>query len=150
MGAGAAIEVGVHESIEGLYRPPSFVKKRKFVVPPQTIISVPVHTAVCRYLGTGTFAPSEVAAQESVTGLYRPPVLTAVPAPPASGAPPQTIISVPVQTAVGYERPAGTPAAVEVGVHESVEGLYRPPVFTLLLDPPQTIISVPVHTAACW
>jgi hypothetical protein len=37
-----------------------------------------------------------------------------------------------------------------VAVHESVLGLYLPPVLKTVLnpeDPPQTIISVPVHTA---
>src|SRR6266480_1572204 len=76
---------------------------------------------------------------------YLPPVLnTLLPLPP-----PQTIISLPVQTAVWLTRPEGAPAVV-VALHVSVLGLYRPPVFALLpSNPPQTIISLPVQTAAC-
>ena len=43
-----------------------------------------------------------VAVQLSATGLYLPPVLKTL-----LLAPPQTIISVPVQTAVWHERPCG-------------------------------------------
>jgi len=57
--------------------------------------------------------------------------------------PPQTIISVPVHTAVCWSRAAGA-LVVLVAVQLSVPGLYRPPVFKTL---PQTIISLPVHTA---
>jgi hypothetical protein len=79
-----------------------------------------------------------VAVQLSVLGLYRPPVLKY---------PPQTIISVPVQTAVWKYRPTGA-LVVLVAVQLSVLGLYLPPVLKLLpLSPPQTIISLPVHTA---
>ena len=47
-------------------------------------------------------------------------------------------------------------SAVEVAVHESVLGLYLPPVLlkvyiqveaSMSVAPPQTIISLPVHTA---
>src|SRR5258707_13491654 len=38
--------VAVQLSVPGLYRPPVF-KKLLLSVPPQTIISLPVHTAVC-------------------------------------------------------------------------------------------------------
>jgi hypothetical protein len=62
--------------------------------------------------------------------------------------PPQTIISVPVQTAVWELLPDGAPAPVEVCLQLSVAGSYRPPVFKYdPSDPPQTIISVPVQTA---
>ena len=68
--------------------------------------------------------------QVSVVGLYRPP--------PNS---PQTIISVPVQTAVSPVVHEGE-LVVEIGCQVSVVGLYRPPP-----NSPQTIISVPVQTA---
>jgi len=75
-------------------------------------------------------------------GLYLPPVFKKLPL-----SPPQTIISLPVHTAVGKNRPAGAPVVL-VAVQLSVLGLYLPPVFKRLgLPPPQTIISLPVHTA---
>ena len=80
-----------------------------------------------------------VAVQLSVMGLYLPPVFTSVPRPP-----PQTIISLPVQTAVCCPRALGA-LVVLVAVQLSVVGLYLPPVLSLV--PPQTIISLPVHTA---
>ena len=58
------------------------------VVPPQTIISLPVQTAVCSYRASGTFNIL-IAIQLSVLGSYRPPV--SVISNPSS-APPQTII----------------------------------------------------------
>src|SRR5262245_34642418 len=73
------------------YLPPVFEP-----VSPQTIISLPVQTAVCSYRTVGALVVL-VAVQLSVLGLYLPPVLK-------GGAPktipPQTIISLPVQTAV--------------------------------------------------
>jgi hypothetical protein len=62
--------------------------------------------------------------------------------------PPQTIISLPVHTAVNATRPAGALIAL-VAVQLSVLGLYLPPLSKSfpLLKPPQTIISLPVHTA---
>ena len=69
-------------------------------LPPQTIISLPVQTAVCPYRAVGALV-TLVAVQLSVPGLYlrpsfkySPPVLILVP--------PQTIISLPVQIAVWY------------------------------------------------
>jgi hypothetical protein len=64
-------------------------------------------------------------------------------------APPQTIISLPVHTAVCAARPEGA-LVVLVGVQLSVVGLYLPPVLRtlgLLSSPAQTTISLPVHTA---
>src|SRR5690242_3589966 len=85
-----------------------------------------------------------VGIQVSVIGLYFAPVFVS---PIPSANPPQTIISLPVHTAVWYILPAGT-SVVLVGVQLSVLGLYLPPVFKKLLPyPPQTIISLPVHTA---
>src|SRR5947209_4401948 len=83
--------VAVQVSVTGLYLPPVF-KSLPFR-PPQIIISRPVHTALCDIRAVG---PLLVATQESVVGLYLPPVLRT---PPAL-VPPQTIISVPFQTAV--------------------------------------------------
>jgi hypothetical protein len=75
-GALAPVEVAVHESDEGSYLPPVFsicelwqncvIEKQR--CPPQTIISVPVHTAEWNHRFTGTFAPVEVAVQLSVAG----------------------------------------------------------------------------------
>ena len=67
----------------------------------------------------------------------------------AVASPPQTIISLPVQTAVWNVRAAGA-LVVLVAVQLSVLGLYLPPVFEIVLPypaPPQTIISLPVQTA---
>ena len=64
-----------------------------------------------------------VAIQLSVLGLYLPPVFK-----PRHGSPPQTIISLPVQTAVCKYRAEGA-LVVLVGVQLSVLGLYLPPVF---------------------
>jgi hypothetical protein len=64
----------------------------KPVVPPQTIIRLPVQTALCRYRPPG--APVvEVGVQLSLAGSYLPPV-------GCSGYPAQTTIELPVQTAV--------------------------------------------------
>jgi hypothetical protein len=84
-----------------------------------------------------------VSVQLSVLGLYLPPVFKKL-----LLNPPQTIISLPVQTAVCPTRPAGA-LLVLVATQLSVLGLYRAPVFNkpLLPDPPQMIISLPVHTA---
>ena len=83
-----------------------------------------------------------VAVQLSVLGLYRPPVLKNV-GPVVT--PPQTIISLPVQTAVCCSRMLGAPVVL-VGAQLSVLGWYLPPVVDSGY-PPQTSISLPVHTA---
>jgi hypothetical protein len=75
---------------------------------------------------------------------YLPPVFKHLPP-----RPPQTNISLPVQTAVCEVRPSGA-LVVLVCVRLSVPGLYFPPVFKspeAKSDPPQTIISLPVHPA---
>ena len=84
-----------------------------------------------------------VAAQLSLAGLYLPPVFESPLIPP-----PQTIISLPVQTAVWLDRAEGA-LVVLVAVQLSVLGLYLPPVpkEQLPSSPPQTIISLPVQTA---
>jgi disulfide bond formation protein DsbB len=94
-----------------------------------------------------------VAVQLFVLGLYRPPVLKTVKMPLN---PPQTIISLPVQTAAWNSRATGA-LVVLVAVQVFVLGLYRPPVLktpvtpsppkTMNPSPPQTIISLPVQTA---
>ena len=75
---------------------------------------------------------------------YLPPLFKSLPLP----APPQTIIWLPVHTAVWNSRPAGAPVVL-VAAQLSVPGLYLPPVLKSLLElyPPQTIISLPVQTA---
>jgi hypothetical protein len=85
-----------------------------------------------------------VAVQLSVAGSYLPPLFRAVEA----TAPPQTIISLPVHTAVWKSRTSGA-FVVLVAVQLSVFGSYLPPVFKIWLPsyPPQTTISLSVHTA---
>src|SRR6267154_3292095 len=70
------------------YLPPVSLKPG---FPPQTIISLPVQTAVCWSRASGALAVL-VAVQLLVVGLYLLPVLR----PPRSTNPPQTIISPPV------------------------------------------------------
>ena len=85
-----------------------------------------------------------VAVQLSVLGSYLPPVFKTLLEPN----PPQTTISLPVQTAVCCSRASGALVMV-VAVQLSVLGLYLPPVFKLSVPfhPPQTIISLSVQTA---
>jgi hypothetical protein len=71
--------------------------------PPQTIISLPVQTAVWKFRASGALVVL-VVVQVSVLGLYLPPLFKALPLPN----PPQTIISLPVQTAVCKARASGT------------------------------------------
>ena len=87
-----------------------------------------------------------VIVQVSVLGLYLPPVSKAL----TPSKPPQTIISLPVQTAVWRARAVGVLVTL-VAVQLSVLGLYLPPVFNALTspNPPHTIISLPVQTAVC-
>src|SRR5438128_12626032 len=71
-----------------------------------------------------------------MVGLYLPPVLSQTPHPlPQEAIPPQTIISLPVHTAVCWSRAAGA-LVVLVAVQLSVTGLYRPPVLKKLLPTP--------------
>jgi len=115
--------VAVQLLVLGLYLPP-VLKFRMTLLddPPQTIISLFVHTAVCRYRPSGALVVL-VAVQLSVLGLYLPPVFRKMPLNPL-----QTIISLLVQTAVCKYRPAGA-LVMLVAVHVSVPGLYLPPVF---------------------
>ena len=66
-----------------------------FELPPHTIIADPVQTLVWPGLADGAPVDSN-GFHLSVTGLYRPPVLTAA---RELSTPPQTIISEPVQMA---------------------------------------------------
>ena len=75
---------------------------------------------------------------------YLPPVFKTL----MRSSPPQTIISLKVQTAVSKSRAEGA-LVVLVDVQLFVPGSYLPPVLKTLppLNPPQMIISLPVHTA---
>ena len=88
--------VAVHEFVLGLYRPPVF---NGTVIctfcHPRRSYSLPVQTAVGKSRRSGALAVL-VAVQEFVLGLYLPPVFEG----PFGPCPPQTIICVPVQTAV--------------------------------------------------
>src|SRR4030095_14578061 len=119
-GTPAPVGVGVHPSVDGLYRPPVLEP------PPQISISDPVQKAKCPGRGDDIWAPHEVGAHAFVAGLYRPPELSArSPAPP-----PQTTISDPVQTAVWADRACGRFAPRAVAVQLSLSGSYRPPVLS--------------------
>jgi len=87
-----------------------------------------------------------VGVQLSLPGLYRPPVFNNK---PLLSCPPQTIISLPVQTVVCQMRPWGA-LVVLVAIQLSVLRLYFPPVLkagVLPSHPPQMIISLPAKTA---
>ena len=84
--------VAVQLSVLGLYLPPVF---KTFPYPPQTIISLSVHTAVCNVSGFGRVGgaggcPTVGAGIVSAAGIQIA----------RRHNPPQTIISLPVQTAV--------------------------------------------------
>src|SRR5215831_18030045 len=95
-GIGAPLAlVATQLSMAGLYRPP--LPNTLLVSSlPHNIISFLVQTTVCAERAAG--APMTlVATQLSMAGLYRPPLLTSL---LLQLLPPQTIISLPVQTAV--------------------------------------------------
>jgi hypothetical protein len=81
-------------SVLGLYLPP-VLTTFPLTPEPQTTMSLPVHTAVCKNRAVGALVVL-VAVQLFVLGLYLPPVSKTV----VSLVPPQTIISLPVHTAV--------------------------------------------------
>ena len=86
--------VGVQLSVPGLYLPPvskSIAGQQN--TPPQTIISLPVHTAACESRGESALLVL-VAIQLSVSGLYLPPVLQSL---NVESVPAHTIISLPLQ-----------------------------------------------------
>lgn len=92
------VEMAVQVSVIGLYLPPVRTKSVPSY-PPQIIISVPVQTAEWALRGAGALL-TEVGIQVSVLGLYLPPVFQSVGGEGEELAPPQTIISLPVQSAV--------------------------------------------------
>jgi hypothetical protein len=67
------VVVAVQLSVMGLYFPPVLRKLIMLSYPPQTIISLPLQTAVCSNRASGALAVL-VAVQLFVLGLYRPPV----------------------------------------------------------------------------
>ena len=113
--------VAVQLSVLGLYLPPVSRKLPPPSFPPQTIISLPVHTA-CDPLGkrarwwcwwlSNCRCWDYISRRCSMERGYLPP---------------QTIISLPVHTAVGPSRAEGA-LVVLVAVQLSVLGLYLPPV----------------------
>jgi hypothetical protein len=87
--------------------------------------AVEVAVAVAVGVGVGVKVGVGVGIGLGATTQYLPPVFKPKPPPIA---PPQTIIWLPVHTAVSFCRPAGAPVVL-VAVQLSVPGLYRPPVF---------------------
>jgi hypothetical protein len=87
--------VAIQLSPPGLYLPPVFKWLLVALAPPQTIISLPVHTPVWSSRPSGALVVL-VAVHVSVLRLYLPPVVTKV----LPSNPPHTIISLPVHTAV--------------------------------------------------
>jgi hypothetical protein len=65
--------IGIQLSPVGLYLPPVLQSLNVESTPPQTIISLPVHTALCA-ARPSTSLGTAVAVQLSVSGLYLPPV----------------------------------------------------------------------------
>jgi hypothetical protein len=114
--------VTVQLSIIGLYLAPVFKVLLLKVTPPQMIISLLDHNAVCSARAVGALVLS-VAVQLSVAGLYFPPVFKY----PKPSYPPQRIISVPVHTAVCPSLGEGA-LEVVVATQLSVTGSYFPPV----------------------
>src|ERR1051326_887645 len=103
VGVRLAVAVGVGVGVGGgcaQYIPPVFKKMKLLPTkkpPPQTIISLPVHTAVCKSRGCGAFAVL-VDTQLPLPGSYLPPSLKFMQG--KQKMPPHMIISVPVQTAL--------------------------------------------------
>jgi hypothetical protein len=121
--AGALVVlVAVQLSVLGLYRPPVFTLMLP-LNPPQTIISLPVQTAVCFSASRARWWCWWLSNYRCWDCIARQCSKT-----PLGLNPPQTIISLPVQTAVWRYRPAGA-LVVLVAVQLLVLGLYRPPVF---------------------
>src|SRR5215467_12552582 len=126
--------VAIQLSVLGLYLPPVLKEPLTPLNPPQMIISVPVHTAVCSILASGALVVL-VAVQLSVLGSYFPP-LSKGQTEPGHQLPPQTIISLSLHTAVCKNRPAGA-LVMLVGVQLSVLGSYLPPVLKSVPPPSQ-------------
>ena len=112
--------------------------------PPQTIISLPVHTAVWDSRPTGALVVL-VAVQLSVLGLYLPPVfkkLERIKAAPDDhfAAGPHCRVKL---SSVGRVGGAGGCPTIGAGI-VSAAGVQ---IVAMPASPPQTIISLPVHTA---
>jgi hypothetical protein len=89
------VPVAVQLFVAGSYLPPVFTSPKP-AVPLQTIIWLPVQTAICCFRAEGALSVL-VAVQLFVPGSYLPPVFKK---PKAELYPPQTIIWLLVQTAV--------------------------------------------------
>ena len=74
VGVGVAVGVGLGEGPDCAQYLLPVLKAEEPLSPPQTIISLLVHTAVCRARGEGALVKL-VGVQLSVLGLYLPPVL---------------------------------------------------------------------------
>ena len=130
--------VAVQLSVLGSYLPPVFNSLPSN--PPHTIISLPVHTAVCHARPEGALTVL-VAVQLSVMGLYLPPVL------PLPRHPRRSFHC------------RSTPPCDRIGhwARWSCWWLSSYPCWDCISrrcskrgnSPPQTIISLPVHTAVC-
>ena len=119
---GVAVAVGVGVGVGpdcAQYRRP-VLKAVGPLFPPQTIISLPVHTAVCSARAEGALVIL-VAIQLFAAGRYSPPVFKKIRLFGMSKYPPQTIMSLPVQTAVWLSRPSGA-LVVVVAVQLSESG----------------------------
>src|SRR5438874_787314 len=105
--------VAVQLSVLGSYSPPVFNswKPLSSKHPPQTIISLPVHTAVCSARAEGALVIL-VTTQLFVAGHYSPPVCRKMLLFGMSKYPRQTNMSLPVQTAVSLSRPSGAVGVV--------------------------------------
>src|ERR1051326_2198867 len=135
VGVGVGVGAGMNCA---QYLPPSCKRLTPPRYPPQTIISLPVHTAVClhRELGSSVVL---VALQASTLGSYRPPVPGVV-----------------VPVGVGLNFPVGSADSITVAEGDGCGTAFALAVplgaancacCVLLGNPPQTIISLPVHTA---
>jgi hypothetical protein len=99
VGVGVAVGVGVGVGLDSpQYLPPLFKYPNPSLIPPHTIISLPVHAAPCPHRPMGALLVVLVDVQLFAAGLYLPPVFNQKAAPLSK--PPHTIISVPVQTEV--------------------------------------------------
>src|SRR5262245_52932796 len=120
--------MGAQSSIAGSYRPPVLSTLSGMddasSVPPQTIMWVPVHTAVClrRRFGVSSSC-AIVGAQRLVAGSYRAPVDSGS----RRSSPPHRIIWGPVDTTLGRTRRHSGALASEVDAHVLLDGSYRPP-----------------------
>src|SRR4029077_18784637 len=113
--------VAVQLFMPGLYLPPVLTAEKLSSRPPQTTISVPVHTAVWSVRAVG--APELfVNVQVSVAGSYLPPEFRKE----LLLSPPQMIISAPVQTAVWESRASGgaAVAAQVLVMHEAASDIF--------------------------